>query len=134
MPVTETPGTLGAALTAEQWSAFVLDHLATQSVVLASGATEIRTDFKSVHVPRVTGDGGAGWYDELQPIGPGDPGGDELELVPRKCAALTTLSNESVEDAGPDTLDAVGNAMVRAVALKVDAGFFNGTGAANNQP
>lgn len=133
MPVTEAAG-LGQAFTAEEWSRFILDHLAAQSVVLASGATRIETDFKQVHVPRITGDGGANWYAELTPIGPGDPVAVELVLTPRKAAALTVLSNESVEDAGADTLDAVGNAMVRAVALKVDAGYFNGTGAANNQP
>jgi hypothetical protein len=70
MPITGAPGTLGGALTPEQWASYVLDHLAHASVVLASGATEIRTSFQTIHVPRVIGDGGAGWYGELEPIGP----------------------------------------------------------------
>jgi hypothetical protein len=61
VPVTEAPGTLGAGFTPEEWASYVLDHLAAQSVVLASGATEIRTGSKIVHVPRITGDGGAAW-------------------------------------------------------------------------
>jgi HK97 family phage major capsid protein len=127
VPVTESGG-IGAAFTPEQWAQYVLDHLSAQSVVLASGATEIRTSFQIVHVPRITGDGGAAWYDELEPIGPGDPTGDDVVLQPRKCAALTTLSNESVADSSPSVLDAVGVAMTRAVALAVDKAFFTGTG------
>jgi HK97 family phage major capsid protein len=128
VPITEAPGTLGDAFTPEQWSAFVLDHLSAQSVVLASGATEIRTANQVVHVPRIAGDGATGWYGELDPIGPGDPTGDDLKLTPRKCAALTVLSNEAVNDSNPSVLDAVGNAMVRAVALEIDRAFFSGTG------
>jgi len=134
VPVTEAPGTLGAGFTPEQWAAYVLDHLAAASVVLASGATEIRTGSKIVHVPRITGDGGAAWYAELDPIGPGDPTGDDMVLTPRKCAALTTLSNESVNDSSPSLIDSVGNAMMRAVARAVDNAFFNGGGAVANQP
>jgi HK97 family phage major capsid protein len=133
VPITESGG-LGDALTPEQWASYVLDHLAAASVVLASGATEIRTSNQTVHLPRVTGDGGAGWYGELDPIGPGDPTGDELVLTPKKCAAITTLSNEAVNDSDPSALDAVGAAMVRAVALACDAAYFNGTGPANDQP
>jgi HK97 family phage major capsid protein len=128
VPITEAPGTLGGAFTPEEWSQFVLDHLSAESVVLASGATEVRTAAQTIHVPRVTGDGGVGWYAELEPIGAGDPTGDELVLTPKKCAALTTLSNEAVEDSNPDVLDAVGNSMVRAVALEADRAFFAGTG------
>jgi HK97 family phage major capsid protein len=134
MPITESPGTLGGALTPEEWATYVLDHLAAESVILASGATEVRTAAKQIHIPRVTGDGGAAWYAELAPIGPGDPTGDELVLAPHKVAALTTLSNEAIQDSTPSALDATGNAMVRAVARAADAAYFNGTGAANNQP
>jgi HK97 family phage major capsid protein len=129
VPITEAAaGTLGDAFTPEQWSTFVLDHLSAESVVLASGATEIRTDSQMIHVPRITGDGAVGWYSELEEITTGDPTGDELVLTPKKCAALTTLSNEAVDDSNPDVLDAVGTAMVRAVALEVDRAFFVGTG------
>src|SRR3954453_8465422 len=108
MRVTEAPGTLGAAFRPEEWANCVLDHLSAQSVVLASGATEIRTGSKLVHIPRVLTDGTAAWYGELDPIGPGDPTGDDLQLTPQKVAALCTLSNESVSDSNPDVLNAVG--------------------------
>lgn len=133
MPITTTGG-LGQALTPEQWADFVLQHLSAQSVLIQSGATVVRTQNRVIHVPRITGDGGVGWYAELDPIGPGDPTGDELTLTPRKVAALSTLSNEAVNDSSPSALDAVGTAMMRAVALEADRAYFSGSGAANDQP
>ena len=100
MPITEDAG-LGAALTPEEWATYVLDHLAAASVLLASGATELRTTAKALHVPRVTGDSTTGWYDELEPIGEGAPPGDEVVLTPRKVATLVNLSNEAVTDSSP---------------------------------
>jgi len=133
VPVTELPAPgLGAAITPEQWASYVLQHLSAQSVVLASGATRITTGQKIVHVPRITADGSADWYSELEEIGPGDPTGDELVLTPKKCAALTTLSDEAVSDSSPSVLDAVGTAMTRAVALVCDRAFL--TGAGGKQP
>jgi len=129
VPVTEVPAPgLGAGITPEQWASYVLQHLSAQSVVLASGATPVTTGQKVVHIPRVLADGSADWYSELEEIGPGDPTGDELELQPKKCGALTTLSNEVIDDSSPSVIDAVGTAMTRAVALKVDRALLSGTG------
>jgi HK97 family phage major capsid protein len=129
VPVTEIPaGGLGAAITPEQWASYVLEHLSSQSVVLASGATRVTTGQKIIHIPRITTDGAADWYSELEEIGPGDPTGDELVLTPKKCAALTKLSDEAVTDSSPSVLDAVGTAMTRAVALVCDRAFLAGAG------
>lgn len=127
-------GGLGAAVTPEEWSRFVLDHLSAQAVILASGATEIRTSAKQVHVPRITSDDGAGWYSELEEIDAGAPEGDDLVLTPRKCAKLALISNETVGDSNPNVLNVAGMAMTRGVALEVDRACFVGTGPANNQP
>ena len=127
MPITEDSG-LGAAITPEQWATYVLDHLAAASVLLASGATELRTTAKQLHVPRVTGDSAVGWYDELEPIGEGAPPGDEVVLTPRKVATLVNLSNEAVNDSTPSVLDTVGAAMTRSVAREADRAMFAGTG------
>jgi HK97 family phage major capsid protein len=129
MPITEAPGGLGHGITPEQWASFVLEHLSAQSVVLASGATRIDTPNRVVHVPRVKTDGTADWFNELDTINVGDPTGDELILTPKKCAAITTLSDEVISDSSPSVLDAVGTAMTRAVALKADAGIIAGGGA-----
>jgi HK97 family phage major capsid protein len=134
VPVTEAPGTLGAGFAPDEWATYVLDNLSAASVVLASGATQVRTSNKSVHLPRFTGNASTGWYDELAPITEGAPPGLELVLTPQKCAALCTLSNEVVSDSNADVLDSVGAKMVKSVALEVDRAIFAGTGYANNQP
>jgi HK97 family phage major capsid protein len=133
VPITEGAG-LGAATTPEAWATYVLDHLSAQSVILASGATELRTTNKQIHVPRVTGDTAVGWYGELDPITESDVPGDELVLTPRKAATLVRLSNEAVNDSDPAVLDTVGTQMTRAVALEADRAMFVGSGPANDQP
>lgn len=128
MPIKVTDAALGSAISPEQWASFVLDHLSHQSVVLASGALRVDTDSHQVHVPRLTSDGSAGWFNELDDINVGDPIGDDLVLTPAKVAALTTLSNEVVSDSDPSVLDAVGGAMTRAVALEADRALIAGSG------
>jgi HK97 family phage major capsid protein len=110
------------------WATYVLEHLSAQSVVLASGATRVATAQKIVHIPKVTSDGSAAWYDELAEITPNGPTGNELVLRPRKVAELVKLSNEVIDDSDPSVLDAVGTAMTRAVALTADRAILNGTG------
>jgi HK97 family phage major capsid protein len=127
-PITERPAPgLGAALTPEDWARYIIEGLTHQSVLLASGASRIVTALKAVHVPRVVDDG-ASWYDELEVITESGPTGDDLVLTPKKCAALATLSNESVNDSDPAAIDVVGQSMVRAVALEADKAMFAGTG------
>lgn len=128
MPITEAPGSLGAAFTPEAWAAYVLDNLSAASVLLASGATEVRTQNKQIHVPRFTGQAATNWYDELEVIGEGCPPGDELVLTPQKVAALCTIGNETVNDSNPSVLNSVGQKMVRSVALEADRAMFAGTG------
>ena len=129
MPITEVPpGGLGSAIAPEAWAAYLLEHLNAQSVVLASGATRITTAQRIIHVPRITADGSAAWYSELEEIGAGDPTGDELIMQPKKVAALTKLSDEVVTDSSPSVLDAVGTSMTRAVALVADRAFLGGAG------
>ena len=57
MPITGfSAGGLGAGFAPEEWAAYALDNLSAASVLLASGATEVRTVGKAVHVPTFTGD------------------------------------------------------------------------------
>ena len=126
--ITEAGGGIGAAITPEAWSAFVLTHLSHSAVVLSAGARRIDTDAKQIHVPRVTSDGTVVWLDELEEIVSNAPEGDDLVLTPKKVGALTVLSNESVDDSNPSELDAVGAAMLRAIGRAVDVAIFHGAG------
>lgn len=129
MPNIVTEGTgLGAAMTPQQWAEFVLEHLSHAAIVLASGARRIDTDYKTIHVPRITSDGTVVWLDELEEIVNNAPEGDDLVLTPKKVGSLTVLSNESVDDSSPSELDAVGQAMMRAIGRAIDDAVFHGAG------
>lgn len=106
----------------------MLDHLSTESVVLASGARRVDTSAKQIHVPRLLDDGNTTWLNELEEIPAGDPTGNDLTLTPAKVGALTLISNEAIADSNPQVLDTVGSAMVRAVALEVDRAILVGSG------
>ena len=126
MPITEFPsGGLGAGFAPEEWASYVLDNLSAASVLLASGATEVRTTGKAVHVPKLTGDANTAWYDELEPIGEGAPPGVDMVLTPQKVAALCTISNETVADSNASVLNSVGEKMVRSVALEADLSLIH---------
>jgi len=128
VPITEFPaGGLGSGITPEAWQSYILEHLSAASVVLASGATRIDTAQKIVHVPKITADGSAEWYSELDEIAEDGPLGDELILTPKKVAELVRLSNEVIADSSPSVLDAVGTAMTRAVALTADRAILTGS-------
>jgi len=123
---------IGAALTpAGQWNA-VLAGLRAKSVFLASGPVVISTDSDSLNLPHETGSTAslADWVSEGAAITPADPGGETLTAVPRKVAALATLSNEVVQDSDPTILGHFQERLLYSLALRADAGFFEGSGTA----
>ena len=81
---------------AEQWAAYVLEHLAAESVLLRSGATRINTEGRQAHVPRLLDDGTVVWVAEGSEIPSDCPEGDTLLLAPQKVANVCSLSNEAI--------------------------------------
>jgi HK97 family phage major capsid protein len=129
VPITQQPpGGLGDAISPEQWASFILERLGHASVVLRSGARRIPTSASVLHVPRFVDDGAAGWYAELEEIADGEPKGDDLEMIMRKCATLARLSNEVIGDASRSSINAIGDELMKAVGLAVDRAVFVGTG------
>jgi HK97 family phage major capsid protein len=124
---TGTPGSNVAP--SENANAF-FDLLAAKSVLLAAGAKQIRTDHHSLAVPRLTSDVVSAWVAEGDDITEDDPGLDTILATPRKVAALTSLSNEIVDDSVPGILAMVDDSMSRSLALRMDLGFFEGSGTA----
>lgn len=118
----------------EDWSATLIEALILQSALLRAGATRVTTEARVVHVPRSKVHPAAAWVAEMAPI-PSDSGdSDTLVLVPRKVANVLNLSTESIEDASIDELTAVGNAMVKGVAVQVDAAAFSSNAATSTTP
>lgn len=109
----------------EDWSPVLIEGLRQQSALGRAGARIIPIKGKSGHVPRILVDPEADWVDELAEL-PSDAGeADTIELVPKKLGNVVTLSEESVQDAPVNELDAVGEALVRGASGKVDATFFS---------
>ncbi len=99
-----------------------------------AGATRVTTDARVVHCPRLKVHPTAAWVAEMAPI-PSDSGdADTLVLVPRKVANTLSLSSESIMDAAISELDAVGLAMVKGVAVQVDAAAFSNAAATSTTP
>lgn len=120
----------GGAFTPSEFAGFFFDKLAAESVGLRSGFRVIRTGRDSLVVPRWTSDTTAAWTSEGAAISSTDADAGLITATPRKLAGLQALSNESISDSNPALLDVAASGLVRAVALKLDLGFFEGSGSA----
>jgi HK97 family phage major capsid protein len=118
----------------EQWSTYLIQHLAEQSALLRAGCRFLPVGGRNVHIPRTLLDGTAGWVAELAPIPSDSPTGDELVLTPKKTGNVVSLSRESVEDSPISELDAVGNALTRSVARAVDVAALGSAAATATTP
>lgn len=120
----------GGAFTPAEEAAMFLDLLAAQSVGLRSGFSRLETDRDSVVIPRVTTDVGAGWFAEAATISSTDLAADQVTATPRKLAGIQVVSNEALRDSKPELLSVIARSLIRAVALKLDLGFYEGSGTA----
>lgn len=119
---------------AQEWAAYVLEHLNTESVLLRSGARRIDVTGTEAHVPRLLDDGTVAWVAEGEEIPSDAPEADTLTLAPKKLANVVSLSNESIADASVSTLNATGDAMTRAVAKELDTRAFSTAAATATAP
>ena len=119
--VTLSPGTLSNVL---------FDKLRAQSVGLSSGFRVLTTDKDSVVHPTLSADANPSWYAEAATISPGDPTFSSVTATPRKIAHLVQMSNEVIDDSDPSIVDVLNNHLLRVLALKLDIGFYEGSGTA----
>jgi HK97 family phage major capsid protein len=128
-----SPG-LSATWGRESWSPVLIQALSNESVLLRAGANRVVADGRVIHVPRMLINPDADWVGELVELPTNAGDADTLELQPRKIGNVVSLSRESIEDSAVAELDAVGAAMVRGVATKVDARFFSPSAATATAP
>ena len=118
----------------ENWASTLIEALQLEAVLLRSGASRVVADGRIVHVPRLLVDPDADWCAELEELPSNAGDADTLDLTPKKLGNVFNLSRESVEDSPVDQLDAVGRAMVRGVARKLDAKAFSADAATAESP
>ncbi len=124
MPVLNS--NLPAAFTPEDYGALVDTVVADKSVAFQAG-TAIDTQLQSIRVPILTADPAAGWFAENTTITLTDPTTGEIEIVPKKVAGRTQVSNEAASDSEPAVAEQIGNSLARDIAKKVDVAFFANT-------
>lgn len=120
--------TSGAAgiLTAEEVGELVVKPVERESVAMQVSSV-VRTTSGSFRIPIITSDSSADWTPEGEEITPTMPGVAELDVIPKKLAALTIVSNELANDSSPDAQQVVGDSIARDLARKLDAAFFTNT-------
>lgn len=121
-----TTATGGPILSVEQISALVVRPLSQASVALRI-STVVPIDTGSLRVPVVTADPAAAWVAEGGEITASDPTIAEIDIVPKKLAALTVISSELANDTSPAAQQVVGDGIVRDLQRKIDAAYFGNT-------
>lgn len=109
---------------------YFFERLRAETVGLRAGFRVVNTSAAQLNIPRVVSDAAVSWTGEAEEITPSTPGTDTVTAVPRKLAALVYASNELVSDSNPDAQDVLAENLARATALKLDHGFFEGSGVA----
>jgi HK97 family phage major capsid protein len=109
----------------QSWSNVLIEALAVEAALLRSGASRVVAEGRVVHVPRLLVDPDADWVAELAELPSNAGDADTLALTPKKIGNVFNVSTESVEDSPVGQLDAVGRAMVRGVARKLDLRAFS---------
>lgn len=128
MTLLTTSAASGDGFAPTQAADYFFDHLTANSVGLASGFRRVRTDRDQLDVPKVTDDPASAWTSEGAEITASQPSTDTITATPRKLAGLVFVSNEMIADSNPDAQDMVAETLSRDVALRLDRGFYEGTG------
>jgi HK97 family phage major capsid protein len=107
----------------EQVGPLVVEPVDRESVAITV-STLVSTESASFRIPKVTEDVPAGWYAEAAEINETSPATDEIDVVPRKLAALTVISNELATDSSPAAQQVVGDSIARSLARNLDVAYF----------
>ncbi|WP_176552531.1 phage major capsid protein [Mycobacterium kansasii] len=124
MSMTTTSG--AAILSPEQIGELVIRPLGQASVAMQV-STVVEITGSSLRVPVVSADPAAAWTAEGAEIGVSDPTLVEIDITPKKLAALTVISNELAADSSPAAQQIVGDGITRDLARKLDAAYFGDT-------
>jgi HK97 family phage major capsid protein len=124
--MTSTTTTGAAILSPEQVSELIVRPFTQQSVAMRVG-TVVPINAGSLRVPVVSADPSAAWTAEGAEIAVSDPTLGEVDIVPKKLAGLTVITNELAADTSPAALQVVGDGIVRDLSRKADQAFFAST-------
>jgi HK97 family phage major capsid protein len=121
-----TTVTAAAILTPEQVQSLVVEPVTRQSIAFQT-STPVSTNSKEVRFPILTADPDSGWVAEGAEISVDDAEFDELEVTPKKVAAISVISSELAVDSTPEAQAVIGDGLVRSLRAKIDSAFFGNT-------
>ena len=123
-------GSLGAAIVFQDFSNTII-RLVEQFGVSLSLAQRVSMSSDTLLVPkRLTGVTGY-WIGENTTITPSDPTSTMVQLVAKKLAIATRVSNELLSDSAISVADWLAQEYATEMASRIDDAFFNGTGASS---
>ncbi|MFA5398023.1 MAG: phage major capsid protein [Methanogenium sp.] len=112
----------------------IIELLVAESVVASMGATMLPAlQGSPVQIPRQSAGSTAYWVGENQSITESSITLEQINLTPKKVAALVKLSNTLIRLSNPSAEALVRMDIARSLALKIDLTALRGTGS-NNQP
>jgi len=111
----------------EIWSKEILAYVQANSVTIPDMQQVVMTS-DLLHLPKVTGGSTARWIAENTVITGADMAFGETQLIPKKVAALMTVSTELLEDSNAAIARVVTEQMGKDLALAVDKEILDGTG------
>lgn len=111
-----------------------VEMLRAESVCLALGARILDgLSGSPVEIPKQTGGATAYWVGDNSSITDSTQATGQITLTPKKCAALTKLSNDLMKLSNPSAEAMVREDVARVIGLAVDLGMLRGSGQ-SNQP
>lgn len=126
--------TAGGYLVPSQEIPDLIDQLKAEAAVSRAGATWLSgLKGSPVKIPKQTAGAAAYWVGENSVITPSDLAFGQVQLTPKKVAALVKLSNELLSMSLPQAEAVVRRDLVEQISLAIDLAALRGTGA-NNQP
>jgi HK97 family phage major capsid protein len=112
----------------------LVEQLRAETVVIQMGATVISDLVGSpLMIPKQTTGATAYWITENAPITPSEQKFGQIQMTPKKCAAMVKLSNELLKMSNPAAEGIVRADLSQQLSLAVDLAALRGSGT-ENQP
>lgn len=126
----ENTNTQGGFMVPEEWSTRLFELITAKSTAIQL-LENVTMNSDTLFFPKVTAASTAYFVGEASTITDSQPTFGQLEIHPKKVAALTQLSSEVMEDSNPSIMNVVTNRLAEDVALKIDYEIYNGTTTTN---
>jgi HK97 family phage major capsid protein len=120
----------GGVLTPDQYSQEFIELLRANVVLLNAGVTRIPMSSKSISLGRQNGAASATWIGESQNMNKSEQTFDEVQLVLKKLACLTPISNDLLRDNAIAADIIVRNDLLAVAARELDLKAMRGLGTA----